>query len=51
VRVIASAAAAPAVAGVLRYWQSVASGLSRDDPMRLGYEKLFFVHREHAPLT
>jgi hypothetical protein len=40
VRVIASATAAPAVAGVLRYWHAVASGLSHDDPLRLGYEKL-----------
>jgi hypothetical protein len=48
VRVIASAAAAPAVAGVLRYWHTVASGLPRDDPLRLGYEKLFFVHPESA---
>lgn len=46
VRVIASATAAPAVAEVLRYWHAVASGLSRDDPLRLGYEKLFFVHPE-----
>lgn len=48
VRVIASATAAPAVADVLRYWHAVASGLSRDDPLRLGYEKLFFVHPESA---
>jgi hypothetical protein len=48
VRVIASAAAAPAVADVLRYWHAVASGLPGDDPLRLGYEKLFFVHPERA---
>jgi hypothetical protein len=48
VRVIASATAAPAVADVLRYWCVVTSGLPRDDPLRLGYEKLSFVHPESA---
>jgi hypothetical protein len=48
VRVIASAAEAPAVADVLRYWRAVTSRLSGDDPLRLGYERLYFVHPESA---
>ena len=46
VRVVASATGTPAVDGVLRYWSAVVSRLSRDDPLRRGYEKLAFVHPE-----
>jgi AAA domain-containing protein/uncharacterized protein DUF2726 len=46
VRVVTSATETPAVAGVLRYWRAVVSRLPRDDPLRLGYEKLAFVHQE-----
>jgi AAA domain-containing protein/uncharacterized protein DUF2726 len=48
VRVITSATQTRAVAGVLRYWRAVVSCLPRDDPLRLGYEKLVFVHPESA---
>ncbi len=44
VRVITSATEAPAVAGVLSYWRTLVSRLPRDDHLRLGYEKLTFVH-------
>jgi AAA domain/Protein of unknown function (DUF2726) len=46
VRVVASATGTPAVDGVVRYWSAVVSRLSRDDPLRRGYEKLAFVHPE-----
>jgi len=46
VRVITSATETPAVASVLRYWRAVVSRLPRDDPLRLGYERLAFVHPE-----
>jgi hypothetical protein len=46
VRVITSATETPAVANVLRYWRTVVSRLSRDDPLRPEYEKLAFVHPE-----
>jgi AAA domain/Protein of unknown function (DUF2726) len=46
VRVVTSATETPAVAGVLRYWRAVVSRLPHDDPLRLGYEKLAFVHHE-----
>jgi hypothetical protein len=48
VRVITSATETPAVATVLRYWRTVASRLPRDDHLRLGYERLAFVHPESA---
>jgi AAA domain-containing protein/uncharacterized protein DUF2726 len=48
VRVITSATETPAVASVLRYWRTVVSRLSHDDHLRLGYEKLAFVHPESA---
>src|SRR5580658_9634070 len=48
VRVITSATETPAVASVLRYWRTVASRLPRDDHLRLGYERLAFVHPESA---
>ena len=48
VRVITSATETPAVASVLRYWRTVVSRLPHDDPLRLGYEKLAFVHPESA---
>lgn len=48
VRVITSATQTRAVAGVLRYWRAVVSCLPREDPLRLGYEKLVFVHPESA---
>jgi hypothetical protein len=48
VRVITSATETPAVASVLRYWRTVASRLPHDDHLRLGYEKLAFVHPESA---
>jgi AAA domain/Protein of unknown function (DUF2726) len=44
VRVITSATETPTVASVLHYWRAVVSRLSHDDPLRLGYEKLAFVH-------
>lgn len=44
VRVITSATQTSAVASVIRYWRTVVSRLPRDDPLRLGYEKLAFVH-------
>jgi hypothetical protein len=46
VRIITSATDTPAVASLLRYWHTVASRLPRDDHLRLGYEKLAFVHPE-----
>lgn len=46
VRIITSATETPAVASVLRYWRTVVSRLPRDDHLRLGYEKLAFVHPE-----
>jgi hypothetical protein len=46
VRVITSATETPAVARMLHYWRTVVSGLPRDDPLRLGYAKLAFVHPE-----
>ena len=46
VRVISSATGTPAVASVLRYWRAVVSGLPPDDPLRLGYGGLTFVHPE-----
>jgi hypothetical protein len=48
VRVITSATETRAVADVLGYWRAVVSCLPRDDPLRLGYEKLVFVHPESA---
>jgi len=48
VRVVSSATETRAVADVLGYWRAVASCLPRDDPLRLGYEKLVFVHPESA---
>lgn len=48
VRVIMSATETPAVASVLHYWRTVVGRLPRDDPLRLGYEKLAFVHPESA---
>ncbi len=48
VRVIASAADAPAVAGVLRYWRAVTSRLSRDDPLRIGYSSTSFTLRARS---
>lgn len=46
VHVITSATENPAVASVLDYWKAVVSRLSREDPLRPGYEKLNFVHPE-----
>jgi AAA domain/Protein of unknown function (DUF2726) len=46
VRVITSATETPAVASVLHYWRTVVTRLPRGDPLRLGYEKLAFVHPE-----
>ncbi len=46
VRVITSATETPTVANMLHYWRTVVSRLPRDDPLRLGYEKLAFVHPE-----
>jgi hypothetical protein len=46
VRVITSADGTPAVADVLRYWSSVVSRLPREDPLRLPYGRLAFVHPE-----
>ena len=48
VRVITSATETRAVADVLGYWRAVVSCLPGDDPLRLGYEKLVFVHPESA---
>ena len=48
VRVIMSATETPAVASVLHYWRTVVGRLPRDDPLRLGYEKLAFVYPESA---
>lgn len=46
VRVVASATETPAVDNVLHYWRTIVSHLPRDDPLRLGYERLAFVHPE-----
>jgi hypothetical protein len=46
VRVITSATETPAVASVLRYWRTVVSCLPSRDPLRLGYERIAFVHPE-----
>jgi hypothetical protein len=46
VRVVTSATQSQKVAGPLRYWGAVVSGLPRDDPLRRGYDTLDFVHPE-----
>jgi hypothetical protein len=46
VRIVTSAAQAPAVAEVLSYWRDVVSRLADDDPLRPAYGKLNFIHPE-----
>jgi hypothetical protein len=46
IRVITSVTAIPLVNDVLRYWRTTVSHLSSDDPLRLGYDRLTFVHPE-----
>ncbi len=48
VRVITSATQTPAVAGVLDYWRAVVSALPVGDSLRIGYERLAFVHPDSA---
>ena len=46
VRIVISAAQAPAVAEVLRYWRDIVSRLPDDDPLQRPYSGLNFVHPE-----
>src|SRR6266496_572023 len=46
VRVITSGTAIPLVNDVLRYWRTIVSRLSSDDPLRPEYDRLTFVHPE-----
>lgn len=46
VRVITSGTAIPLVNDVLRYWRTIVSRLSSDDPLRPAYDRLTFVHPE-----
>ncbi|WP_406631360.1 AAA domain-containing protein [Amycolatopsis sp. WGS_07] len=46
VRVVTSGTAIPLVNDVLRYWRTIVSRLSSDDPLRTPYDRLAFVHPE-----
>jgi hypothetical protein len=46
VRIVMSAAQAPAVAEVLRYWRDIVSRLPDNDPLQHPYGRLNFVHPE-----
>lgn len=48
VRIVMSAAQAPAAAEVLRYWRDIVSRLSDDDPLQRPYGELDFVHPDSA---